>query len=227
MKKRITRFKLEELAKEMPILSEDAKRGIIAGKAYSVDQNGNFTEISGGLNDNYISWNNNGVTGFIQISSNTTIKNIISNDPMTGKTSSGTLIEGASVGTFKELANHTNVEWACSCNRIDKNNDPCIINTSHNTGAVLPVLRSGYSTLVHNHQGIDTTSDPQKPIVESYDDDSSAVNILYHQYRGTSATNYKNFDIYAEDTGETTEYNTNVKAAAKKEYDTYLKSQQP
>lgn len=173
MKKKLTRALIDEIRKEMPVLSLNEEKEVIGGgNLYIIDNRGTITYSSSSSSER-----NRIVIGSIDSG------NIFyfSGDVSFTSVANGYRISGSGVSKslFEFLANNTDVEWAMY---EDSNSGYGFIDTSNEFRSVNVGNYSGYDTFYHNHEINPSPSDGDLDFSASgyYDN-----YYIYHEYSGS------------------------------------------
>lgn len=182
--KKLVKSSLEELALEMPVLTELEQMAFIGGDKYVFNDKGELIETEE-CDEDYF------VVGF-----GDTAKELqLSGDLTLTQDNSGIGFEGSAMqkDVFEFLAQNTTVEWGYSFN--EENNTQGFLYTSNDETTIngLP-YKDGYDSFVHNH-GSNLTAEQRKDhtLVDCYDHPS----VTDKEDATISATKgYKNMYIY-------------------------------
>ena len=170
MKQKLTRALIDEIRKEMPILSEDENKCVIGGGSlYIIGDHGTITYSGSTPSDKTMI-----AVGSIEGG------NVfyVSGDVSFCSTDNGYRISGsgASKELFEFLANNTDVEWAMY---EDSTSGYAFIDTSNQYRSVTVGNYSGYDTFYHNHEYNHVPSDTDLDFSsEGYYDNY----YIYHEY---------------------------------------------
>lgn len=171
--KKLVKSSLEELALEMPVLTELEQMAFIGGDKYIFDENGSLVNTIPMDHDYFAVQNED----FEEVGSIAIEGGIEKNkDWTTGSMFSG---EGIGVDVFKFMADNTKVEWALSTS----GNSYGVLTTSERTNSVEHRGQAGFDSFYHSHPG---WGDYDKA---SEDDLRSAEDL--------KKLGYTNFQIYA------------------------------
>lgn len=172
MKRKITRASIDELRKEMPVLTVEQQSEVIGGdgRVYYFDSLGQWYS-SGVTSDNcdYIVINGNRfeVTGSLNLDIN----------------SQGLQITGSGVNLALSqfLASNTCVEWALCCNQYQTDANGTL-NTSYRVDGVDQDAYGGgkYNTHIHNHPYNSTSSDKDMNAKEKLKKEGYEYFFIYH-----------------------------------------------
>ena len=193
--RKLTKSNLEELAKVMPVLSEEEQKGYVGGNIFYLDRAGHIMETVIADGPDIIrcepdpSDANKVPTGasFVlpnNVSVSSYVGEGINGDSGEKETYNGVKLEGdgLNMDVFGFLAKNTDVEWGYSTP-----SEECTggyMNTTHSENSVKGEVYDDCNIYIHNHR---ETTDPSEA-------DAAAMN------RGFA--NYDKFFIYYEDQGE-------------------------
>ena len=118
--KKITRMSLQELAKEMPVLSDAEQSAFIGGDRIIFDNSGHYLRTE--VDDNtYDTIKIDGTNSGHILDASTTFSSYSYEDD-NKNVATGFMFSGASIGLFEFFAQGTEVEWAYSYNEKKKGN---------------------------------------------------------------------------------------------------------
>lgn len=143
MKRKLRRADIDEIQKELPILSKEENKSIIGGgNLYIIDDQGNITYSSNTPSDKTMIAVGSIDSGDIFY---------LPGDVSFYKAENGYRISGSGVSKklFEFLSNNTHVEWAMYENST---NGYAFIDTSNQYHSVAVDNYSGYDTFYHNHE---------------------------------------------------------------------------
>ena len=183
--KKITRMSLQELAKEMPVLSDAEQSAFIGGDRIIFDNSGHYLRTE--VDDNtYDTIKIDGTNSGHILDASTTFSSYSYEDD-NKNVATGFMFSGASIGLFEFFAQGTEVEWAYSYNEKEKGESNGMLHTTHQTNEIYGKFYSGFDSYVHSHPNNYTGYSPE---------DMQVKTGLMDERKGYS---YKNFYVYAPD----------------------------
>lgn len=145
MKQKLTRALIDEIRKEMPILSEDENKSVIGGQGglYIISKNGTIT-YSGNSSSNEV------ILAFDSIDSGNIVR--LPEDTQINPTPDGYMITGSGISKdlFNYIAQNTRVEWVLYENS-ETGYTPGM-NTSNQETKATVYKMPGCDTVYHNHE---------------------------------------------------------------------------